>query len=311
MKEGPATGEQTESGVILGTPSYMAPEQALGRSKEIGPACDVYALGAILYESLTGRPPFKAGHPGGDAGAGARQEPVLPGRLSRVPRDLQTICLKCLAKEPRRATHSALELADDLDRFLRFQPIQARPGGALERSVKWARRRPTVVLAALVAVLLLFGAPVGYLLWREHAKEHARAEEERRKAEDLEARERQRTELKVEYWPALIQRRGVPEGSGRLLTPEQARRRAVTYRITRRGDRVGQVEVLNGHGAPTSAHPYTAMLQPGGRSAPHLDCSFRFVHDSSGNFIREEACDRNGRKLWSFHLPAGALRLVS
>ena len=296
---------QTHAGQVMGTPSYMAPEQASGLAHEAGPPADVWALGAILYECLVGQPPFRGRNVEETLEQVRSQEPVHPRRLKpTVPRDLETICLKCLRKEPQKRYASAAELADDLQRFLNFEPIRARRVGALERSLKWARRRPATVLAALVAILLLLGAPVGYLLWREREKEHLKAEEERRKTEDLEAKERQRTERKVEYRPSVIQRRGVPEGSGRLLTPEQAQRRAVTYRITRRGDQVERVDVLNGHGAPTSSHPYAAVLQPGGSTAAHRECSFRFLHDSNGNFIREEAYDRNGQKLWSFHIPA-------
>src|SRR5207253_199033 len=147
-------GEQTQSGMIVGTPSYMAPEQALGKPKEIGPATDVYALGTILYELLTGRPPFRAATPLETLLQLQAEEPVPPSRLlPKLPRDLATICLKCLEKEPRKRYASAEGLADDLRRFQSGETIVARPVGILERGVKWARRRPA--WAALAAVLLL------------------------------------------------------------------------------------------------------------------------------------------------------------
>jgi serine/threonine protein kinase len=149
---------QTQSGAIMGTPSYMAPEQAGGKSKEIGPAADVYALGAILYELMTGRPPFKAATHLDTILQVVSDEPVPPTQLqSRTPPDLETICLKCLQKEARKRYPSALELAEDLHRFGAGEPIRARPVGRWERGVKWVKRNPAVA-ALLAAVLLVFAA---------------------------------------------------------------------------------------------------------------------------------------------------------
>jgi WD40 repeat protein len=146
----------TRTGAIMGTPSYMAPEQAGGRSKEVGPAADVYALGAILYECLTGRPPFQAATPLDTLLLVVGEEPVPPRRLNpKVPRDLETVCLKCLRKEPRRRYATAAAMAKDLRRFQEGRPVAARPVGRLERLAKWARRRPAA--AALVAVSVLAG----------------------------------------------------------------------------------------------------------------------------------------------------------
>jgi WD40 repeat protein len=142
---------QTRTGEIMGTPTYMAPEQAAGRVHEVGPAADVYALGTILYELLTGRPPFLAETPWDVIHHVVSEEPLRPSRLqARLPRDLETICLKCLEKDPQRRYASAEALAEDLRRFLAGEPIQARPAGPLRRAVKWARRHPA--LAALLAV---------------------------------------------------------------------------------------------------------------------------------------------------------------
>jgi WD40 repeat protein len=141
----------TQSGAVVGTPTYMAPEQAAGRVREVGPAADVYALGVILYELLTGRPPFKAETPMDTVLQVLTGEPVAPTRLQpKLPHDLDTVCLKSLEKEPGKRYASAMALADDLDRWLAGEPIAARPAGRLERLGKWARRRPAA--AALVAV---------------------------------------------------------------------------------------------------------------------------------------------------------------
>ena len=158
---------QTQSGAVIGTPSYMAPEQASGKVRELGPSVDIYALGAILYESLTGRPPFRAATMLETLELVRTEEPVAPSRLQPgLPRDLQTICLKCLCKEPHRRYTRARELAGDLERFLRGEPIQARPVGSIERVLKWARRKPTAASLAVVCGLAVAGVIVG-LAWHQ------------------------------------------------------------------------------------------------------------------------------------------------
>jgi serine/threonine-protein kinase len=157
-------GGQTQTGAILGTPSYMAPEQAEGRTHEIGPATDVYGLGAILYELLTGQPPFRAANLHEALEQVRLHDPVPPTRLQpQVPRDLETICMTCLQKEPARRYASAQALADDLAAFLAGEPIRSRRAGRIERLVRRARRRPAEAALVATAGMALVGGVVGAL----------------------------------------------------------------------------------------------------------------------------------------------------
>ena len=153
----PGTGagddRMTQSGTIVGTPAYVAPEQARGDTSEVGPAADIYSLGVILYELLTGKPPFQGATPMETLLQTVHREPVSPARLvPHIPRDLETICLKCLEKDWKRRYSTAGELAADLERFRLHEPIQARPVNRARRCIRWARRRP--VHAMLLAIVV-------------------------------------------------------------------------------------------------------------------------------------------------------------
>jgi WD40 repeat protein/serine/threonine protein kinase len=174
------------TGAVLGTPSYMSPEQAEGRTHSIGPATDIYALGAILYEMLTGRPPFQAATPMEVICQVVSDEPVRPTHLApRVPRDLETICLKCLRKEPAKRYGSAEQLAEDLHRFLEGEPIQARPTSRAERAYKWIRRHPAgaalIGVTTLAAFILVLGGIItNARLQRALDRAESQTEENRR-----------------------------------------------------------------------------------------------------------------------------------
>lgn len=170
-------GPPTEAGRILGTPSYMAPEQVSART--VGPPADVYALGTILYELLTGGPPFRSATPIQTLLRVVREEPLPVQRLQpRLPRDLATICMKCLEKDPDRRYRTAGELADDLRRFLNHEPIWARPVGPVGRLARWSRRQPAVatMLFATVGVVTLAFAVV---LWQLDETDIARRRAEK------------------------------------------------------------------------------------------------------------------------------------
>ena len=153
---------QTYSGQVMGTPSYISPEQAGGRVNDIGTATDVYALGAVLYELLTGRVPFRGTCVSETLEQVRTQEPVPPGRLqAKSPRDLETICLKCLEKDPARRYRSAEALAVDLGWFLEGRPIAARRIGLHERGWRWCKRRPALASSLVSLFVAILGGLVG------------------------------------------------------------------------------------------------------------------------------------------------------
>jgi serine/threonine-protein kinase len=184
----------TRTGDLVGTPSYMAPEQASGGSTGVTTATDVHGLGAILYALLTGGPPFAGPTVLQTLEQVKEREPEPPRRLNpKVDRDLETICLTCLAKDPRRRYVSALAVAEDLESWLGHRPIAARPATARERLTKWVRRRPAAAALACVSTLALLGVLAGSL-WHGHVLGEALAESDRLWGEGL-ARENRLRDL--------------------------------------------------------------------------------------------------------------------
>jgi hypothetical protein len=197
-KVGRADQNLSVTGQVLGTPAYMAPEQAAGKIHEVGTAADVYALGAVLYDVLTGRPPFQGDTWQATVQKVIHEEPERPRKhRTDIPRDLETICLKCLEKEQGKRYPTAQALADDLLRYLRNEPISVRPAGALERGYKWVKRNKVVSgAAAAVFLALLTGAGVSLAFGYEAHKQAEEAKKQKKDAEDAAERE-EKEKLKV------------------------------------------------------------------------------------------------------------------
>jgi hypothetical protein len=196
---------RTVTGMVMGTPSYMAPEQAAGRNREVGPPADVYALGAILYEMITGRPPFRGATAAETLAQVTSHDLVSPSRLQpKVPRDLETICLKCLEKDPARRYPTAAELVDDLDRFLAGDPVRARPVPTWEKVKRWAERRPARAFIAVLglAAVLRIGVNVWWsytTLEAVQAEAHKARAQASARGEELRETTHELTELCVRH----------------------------------------------------------------------------------------------------------------
>ncbi len=196
----------TDDTRVLGTPSFMPPEQAESRRGELGPPSDVYSLGATLYDLLTGRPPFRGDSPLATVQMVSKSEPVSPRMLNpAIPRDLETICLKCLEKAPARRYATADDLARELERYLQGEPILARPVSRLERVVRWSRRNPLVAALATAVLLLVIASStatiIGYVstsaalgVAQQETTQKETALADARKQETLAQQERQRAE---------------------------------------------------------------------------------------------------------------------
>jgi hypothetical protein len=282
-----ANSALTLSGAVIGTPTYMAPEQAKGTSRDVGAAADVYSLGAILYEMLSGRPPFLPEDSETALTVRVITEDAVSPAFYRpgIPRDLETICLKCLEKEPRDRYESAAAFAEDLRRYLDDESIMARPPTTVVRTIKWIRRHPWRFVSRAALVLALTAGAVWLWDWEFYQRPH------------------------TEYAG------GVDFVNGGLepvtkLTREQTSHRVTSLRLTRRGRRgpILLVEVLNPRGHPALLRPLQlaevipiyiegiAGVQPNAEKAVESS-SVQFIYD--GNRLREEtALDRNGIVVW-------------
>ena len=269
----------TVDGAILGTPTYMAPEQAAGRLDQIGPATDVYALGAILYEMLVGKPPFKGASMMDTLEQVRHGEPRDLHLLQQaVPRDLATISLKCLEKEPRNRYGSAIELAEDLQRYLNDRPIRARRTPLWERGRKWVRRHPTLttVLLAMGFLLVSLGG-VAWWVWDTYYR------------------------VTVAYHATLVRRHGTWEGVG-PLTENQVQYRSYSFKLYLRGGRVEWCDIVNGNGHHSSEHPLRILLD--GLDSPTTGwriARIEFRRNERGRVVEERLYDRSGQLVWAFH----------
>lgn len=266
---------QANADGVEGTPSYMAPEQAAGDSRKIDARTDVYGLGAILYRLLAGRAPFEGRNVVDTLQQVLQGDLVSPRRLQpTIPRDLEAICLRCLAREPNRRYSTAAELADDLDRFLAGDPVQARSAPLLERTMRLIRRKPARIMATTLLAALAVGA-----LWYWHA----------------------RLRETTDYFADRIYRWGAPVGLD-PLTAEEVRHREASLRFHSRGGRVERIEVVNSRGELTTRHRFGSGIATveSWLEIGRPECQFVYAYDDAGRVVSETANDAESEMVWSF-----------
>jgi hypothetical protein len=269
--------DATQASVIAGTWPYMAPEQAMPTEDGLSTACDVYALGAILHELLTGFPPFCSEKKRSPSLDELLHQPVtrLRPTTRAVDRELEAITLKCLEKDPQRRYHHTGELADELSRWHDGRPVKVRPIGSFARALRGLRRRPALAGLIGLVTLLVVGATTGGV-WYYYA--HLRTT--------------------IEHYEFLVERHGRPEGVT-PVTSEVARRRQRTLRFTRRGGRVIRVESVNGLGTLTPDTALESQFFSGDARSPEA-ARVDFEFGPGGEPLRRVAHDEFGTFLWSF-----------
>jgi serine/threonine protein kinase/tetratricopeptide (TPR) repeat protein len=301
----------TETGRVLGTPEYMAPEQAAGRTKEIGPATDVYALGIILYQLLTGRTPFRDVNAVAIMRRVVEEEPKPPRAYERkVPGDLQTICLKCIQKDPARRYATAEALAGDLDCFLENRPITARPIGVVERTWKWAARRPAVAALSAALVLAFVGGFAGVTWqWRkaEAAEQVAVGQRDRAVAAEREVRTEKAVSDAVNHFVLedLLSTATPEKQLGRKITVEEVLQNAsarIDGRFADQPEVAAAIRVVLGNG-----YRKLGEFDPAGR---HLAAGVELLRTNLGETHRDTLSAQSDRGLlladqrnWSEAIP--------